>query len=150
MNVLAAICLAAAASAALPAPPLPYPADFAPAVAAVQNGDQKQKRFVAYDARGRGIAAIVGKKDAEWFQVAPAGVDIPEGAAFEPSGDQHLILSGGGMEKLLGNLSFTAAACASLEAAEAVKLLLGIGEHTGGRLIEADLLTMRFDEVELA
>ncbi len=61
-----------------------------------------------------------------------------------------LCASGGGMEKLLGNLSFTAAACASLEAAEAVKLLLGIGEHTGGRLIEADLLTMRFDEVELA
>ena len=98
MNALAAICLAAVAGVVLPAPPLPYPADFAPAVAAVQNGDQKQKRFVAYDARGRGIAAIVGKKDAEWFHVAPAGMDIPEGATFEPSGDQHLILSGGGME----------------------------------------------------
>ena len=111
MNVLAAICLAAAASAALPAPPLPYPADFAPAVAAVQNGDQKQKRFVAYDARGHGIAAVVGKKDAEWFQVAPAGVDIPEGATFSPSGDQHLILSGGGMAKARAYCAVTDAWC---------------------------------------
>ena len=60
---------------------------------------------------------------------------------------EWLCASGGGMEGLMGNLSFTAAACAALEAAEAVKLLLGIGEHTAGRLLEADLLTMDFAEI---
>ena len=60
---------------------------------------------------------------------------------------EWLCASGGGMEGLMGNLSFTAAACAALEAAEAVKLLLGIGEHTAGRLLEADLLTVDFAEI---
>ena len=62
---------------------------------------------------------------------------------------EWLCASGGGMEELTGNLSFTAAACAALEAAEAVKLLLGTGEHTSGRLIEADLLTLRFEDIPL-
>ena len=62
---------------------------------------------------------------------------------------EWLCASGGGMEKLTGNLSFTAAACAALEAAETVKLLLGIGKHTAGRLVEADLLTMDFEEIGL-
>ena len=60
-----------------------------------------------------------------------------------------LCSSGGGTEKLLGNLSFTASACACLEAAEAVKLILGIGETTADRLIEMDLLTMHFDEIDI-
>ena len=62
---------------------------------------------------------------------------------------EWLCTPGSGMEARSGSLPFAAAACACMEAAEAVKLLLGIGEHTGSRIIEADLLTMRFDEVEL-
>ena len=62
---------------------------------------------------------------------------------------EWLCASGGGTEGLTGNLSFTAAACAALEAAEAVKLLLGMDGLTAGRLIEADLLTMRFEEIGL-
>lgn len=89
-----------------------------------------------------------------------AGVPFVHGAIAGWSVRVHTVLPGdrtmewlcassGGVEALTGNLPFTAAACAALVAAEAVKLLLGIGEHSAGRLIEADLLTMRFDEIEL-
>lgn len=57
---------------------------------------------------------------------------------------------GGGTEKFLGNLSFTASACACLEAAEIVKLLLGTGGDTRGALVEADLLTMAFERIPLS
>ena len=89
-----------------------------------------------------------------------AGVPFIHGAIAGWSLRVHTVLPGddamewlcaddGGLEKLTGNLAFTAAACAALEAAEAVKLLLGVGEHTAGRLMEGDLLTMQFADIPL-
>ncbi len=94
--LLFAAC-AAACGASLPAPPVPYPDGFRPVVAAVQNGDQKQKRFVAYDADGRGMAAVVGAKAGSgWIALAPLTGRSAVGAEFTPCGDQHILLSGGG------------------------------------------------------
>ena len=108
MNAIAAIFLFCAT---LPAPPVPYPEGFSPAVASVQNGDQKQKRFVAYDAYGHGIATKADGTGVGWFPLAPAGLTIPEGATFEPSGDQHLILSGGGLARARAYCAVTDAWC---------------------------------------
>lgn len=48
-----------------------------------------------------------------------------------------------------GNLPFTAAMCASIEAAEAVKLLLRRGTGADKRLIEIDLHSLTFDQIDL-
>ena len=58
--------------------------------------------------------------------------------------------SGRGTEAFSGALPFTAAVCASLEAAEAVKQLLGMGRSGAGRLLEWDLLELRFEEIDLS
>ena len=61
------------------------------------------------------------------------------------------LFSGGGTgtEKISGNLPFTAALCASQQAAETVKLILGKGNTSAGRIIETDLLDMTFEEIDL-
>lgn len=53
-----------------------------------------------------------------------------------------------GVEKGLGNPSFTPAVVASLEAAEVCKILLGCGRPLRRRTLTVDLLEMEFVEVE--
>lgn len=48
-----------------------------------------------------------------------------------------------------GNLGFTAACVASLQASESVKLLTGRGEKLCGRMLELDLKTAEFEEIPL-
>jgi len=77
---------------ALVSPPLPYPADFTPVVAAEQNADQKERRFLAWDTSGRGLALRLRHQACGWIPVA----SLPDGARLGdelvPSGDQHLLL----------------------------------------------------------
>ena len=54
-----------------------------------------------------------------------------------------------GVEVELGNLAFTAALVASIQAAEAVKLLLGVGKPIEG-LLQIDLLQNEFEDVMLS
>ena len=54
-----------------------------------------------------------------------------------------------GVETQLGNPSFTPAVVASLQVAEACKILLGEGESLRHRMIYVNLLHMKFDEVVL-
>ncbi|QWV95312.1 HesA/MoeB/ThiF family protein [Geomonas oryzisoli] len=54
--------------------------------------------------------------------------------------------SGAGVERELGNPSFTPAAVASLQAAEVCKLLLGSGRPLTGRKLVIDLLHMDMDQ----
>ena len=54
-----------------------------------------------------------------------------------------------GVETRLGNPSFTPAVVASLQVAEACKILLGEGESLRNRMIYVNLLHMEFDEVLL-
>lgn len=54
-----------------------------------------------------------------------------------------------GIETRLGNPSFTPAVVASLQVAEACKILLGEGESLRNRMIFVNLLDMEFDEVLL-
>ena len=54
-----------------------------------------------------------------------------------------------GIENELGNLPFTAAAVASLQASEAVKVLLGKGEPLSGRFLTVDLLNNEFEVFEI-
>jgi len=54
-----------------------------------------------------------------------------------------------GIESRLGNLSFGPAFVASLQAAEAVKEIIGRGETLRGRLLIADLLDNDFEIIEL-
>jgi molybdopterin/thiamine biosynthesis adenylyltransferase len=56
---------------------------------------------------------------------------------------------GKGVEQHLGNPSFTPAVVASLEVAEACKILLGNGSVLTGRKLSIDLLEMEIDEIEL-
>ncbi|MDO3377284.1 HesA/MoeB/ThiF family protein [Geoalkalibacter halelectricus] len=58
-------------------------------------------------------------------------------------------VDGKGAEKALGNPSFTPALVASLEVAEACKLLIGVGEPLRGRKLIIDLLDMDLHVVPL-
>jgi molybdopterin/thiamine biosynthesis adenylyltransferase len=58
-------------------------------------------------------------------------------------------VEGKGIEKNLGNPSFTPAVVASLETAEVCKIILGEGEPLRGRKLAVDLLSMEFHEVGL-
>ncbi len=59
------------------------------------------------------------------------------------------IRSKGGIEKQLGNPSFTPAVIASLEVAEVCKILLGIGDPLRKRILTVDLLTMQMEDISL-
>jgi len=54
---------------------------------------------------------------------------------------------GQGLEKQLGNPSFTPAVVASLEVAEVCKILLGVGNLLRNRELTLDLLEMKFEEI---
>jgi molybdopterin-synthase adenylyltransferase len=54
-----------------------------------------------------------------------------------------------GAEQQLGNPSFTPAVLASLQVAEACKVLLGVGEPLRLRQLLVDLRTMEFDQIQL-
>ena len=54
-----------------------------------------------------------------------------------------------GVEKEMGNLSYTAMFVAAIEASEAVKVLLNRGELLRNRLLIIDLMALSFDTVEL-
>jgi molybdopterin/thiamine biosynthesis adenylyltransferase len=56
---------------------------------------------------------------------------------------------GRGAEKELGVLAFAPALVASLEAAEACKLLLGVGAPLRGRMLYVDLLAMKVVEARI-
>ncbi|WP_305043212.1 HesA/MoeB/ThiF family protein [Geoalkalibacter sp.] len=58
-------------------------------------------------------------------------------------------VDGKGAEKTLGNPSFTPALVASLEVAEACKILIGVGEPLRGRKLIIDLLDMELQVVPL-
>jgi len=75
-------------------------------IAAIQNGDQKEKRLVIYggfDATTKeplhdGVAYVPAT--GEWKKLSPLPADTTTiGAAFLPSGHQHLLLVGGFGEK---------------------------------------------------
>jgi len=53
------------------------------------------------------------------------------------------------MEQQLGNPSFTPAVVASMQVAEACKLLLGEPSLLRGRILSVDLLSMEFHEMGL-
>lgn len=57
--------------------------------------------------------------------------------------------SGKGVEQQLGNPSFTPAVVASMQVAEACKLLLGEERHLRGRILSLDLHAMEFHEMSL-
>ena len=85
-----------------------------------------------------------------------AGVPLVSGAiagwrgrvfVVMPGDDASFLWSGGADPAAFGNLPFTAAVAASIEAAEAVKLLLGIPGILTGRMIEFDLEAGRWDEI---
>lgn len=62
----------------------------------------------------------------------------------------HRWVEGKGVEQQLGNPSFTPAVVASIQAAEACKILLGAGKTLRHRKLCINLLEMEFEEVELA
>jgi molybdopterin/thiamine biosynthesis adenylyltransferase len=68
-----------------------------------------------------------------------------------PGGDLSRLLrpteSGKGVEAKLGNPSFTPAVVASLQVAEATKILIGRGTSLAGRALFVNLLDMQFDEI---
>lgn len=70
-------------------------------------------------------------------------------------GEKHLQriyahgVEGMGAEKTLGNPSFTPALVASLEVAEACKILIGVGESLRGRKLIIDLLDMEMQILSL-
>ena len=71
-----------------------------------------------------------------------------------PGDDISPYLCGGaagskGVETRLGNPSFTPAVLASLQAAEACKLILGQGSCASGRMLVCNLLEMEFEEIHL-
>ncbi len=57
------------------------------------------------------------------------------------------VKEGSGIEKRLGNPAFTPAVIAGLQAAEAIKILLGQGTPLRGRMLFIDLLNMGMEEV---
>jgi molybdopterin/thiamine biosynthesis adenylyltransferase len=54
-----------------------------------------------------------------------------------------------GIEKDLGNPSFTPAVIASLQVAEACKVLLNQGAVLGGKMLSVNLMDMKFEEIAL-
>lgn len=76
---------------------------------------------------------------AGWY--GQLGIQLPDGAS---RGLRWLPAQGGGLEKELGNPSFTPATIAALQAAEVCKLLLGEGGLPGDRTLWVDLQAMEF------
>jgi molybdopterin/thiamine biosynthesis adenylyltransferase len=54
-----------------------------------------------------------------------------------------------GIETELGNLPFTAATTASVQAAEVIKVLLKKGDTLAGKLLTIDLLSQEYETFEI-
>lgn len=109
--------------------------------------DNVTSRFwLAHACREEGIPLVYGAI-AGWFgQVCTI---MPEDASFATiyGAPEH---AGEGMQKRLGNLPFTAAATASVQAAECIKILLGKNDILQNRLFMIDLFDGTCDTMELA
>ncbi|MBU5614083.1 HesA/MoeB/ThiF family protein [Geomonas azotofigens] len=110
--------------------------------AAVDALDNVQSRLELADACNTFGVPLVHGAIAGWYgQVA---TQLPGQATL-----RHIYRSwssGAGVERELGNPSFTPAAVASLQAAEVCKLLLGTGRPLTGRKLVVDLLHMDMDQ----
>ena len=102
------------------------------------------RRALAAACRDLHVALVHGAI-AGWF--GQVSVQMPGG---EILGLLRPTPEGKGVETRLGNPSFTPAVVASLQVAEAVKILLGRGKPLAGRVLLADLLEMRFEEIPYA
>lgn len=107
--------------------------------------DNVETRLLLFHAAQRaGIPMIHGAIAGWCLRVAavfPEDTVLP--ALWESAGNH-------GVEAASGNLCFTAACAAALEAAEAVKLLLGRGTHLRRAILEIDLLNGTLDRIDLA
>lgn len=107
--------------------------------------DNAESRLLLFRAAQRAGLPMIHGAIAGWClrvaAVFPEDTVLP--ALWENSGNR-------GMESASGNLCFTAACAAAFEAAEAVKLLLGRGNHLRRAMLEIDLLNGTLDRIELA
>lgn len=104
---------------------------------ALDNG--KTRYILAKEAKKQGIPMVSGAISG-WFGrvfVLMPVDEIPD----------YLWLGTEGAMR--GNLGFTAACTASIQAAEAIKLLIGRGEILHGRMLELDLKTTEFEDIPL-
>ncbi|MCQ2367694.1 MAG: sodium/solute symporter [Kiritimatiellae bacterium] len=85
-------------------PDLPGPATRSQMVAAIQNGDQKEKYLVVFGGYEKGAPGAPVLLDGyrysltapgEWKTLSPLTAHTTIGAAFLPSGHQHILLVGG-------------------------------------------------------
>lgn len=76
-----------------------------------------------------------------------ATTQLPDGRGLEPIYGRNRNQSG--LEKNLGNPSFTPAVLAAIEVAETCKILLSRETLLSDRLLNVDLLDMEFDEIPL-
>ncbi|MBQ8831171.1 MAG: HesA/MoeB/ThiF family protein [Oscillospiraceae bacterium] len=104
---------------------------------ALDNGNARH--ILAKEAKKQGIPMVSGGISG-WagrvFVLMPED-EIPDYLWLGPAGTMR------------GNLGFTAACCASVQAAEAVKVLIGRGEILHGRMLEFDLKTSEFEDIPL-
>jgi len=102
------------------------------------------RRELAELCRELGIALVHGAIAGWYGQVATQlpGEDISAFLCGAGSGIK-------GVETGLGNPSFTPALVASLQAAEACKVMLALGEPVSGRLLTVNLLDMEFEAISL-
>jgi len=104
---------------------------------ALDNGNARH--ILALEVKKQGIPMVSGAISG-WF--GRAFVLMPEDEIPD-----YLWLGAEGAMR--GNLGFTAAVIASVQAAEAVKLLIGRGENLCGRILEIDLKSAEFEEIPL-
>jgi len=102
--------------------------------------DNVATRLIVENAAQKLLIPLVHGAIAGWF--GQVSVIMPGQSGYEK-------IYGGreakGIENELGNLPFTAAAVASIEAAEAVKVLLGKENTLAGKLLTFDLLNNDFE-----
>ena len=104
---------------------------------ALDNGNARH--ILAIEAKKQGIPMVSGAISG-WF--GRVFVLMPEDEIPD-----YLWLGAEGAMR--GNLGFTAAIIASVQAAEAVKLLINRGENLHGRMLEIDLKTAEFEDIPL-
>lgn len=113
---------------------------------AVDALDSHAVRRVLFDAAGRlGIPVVHGAVGGFWGQLSVVFPKDP--SPLDVWGES---LPESGAESQMGTPSFAPAAVASLEAAEAVKILAGVGSPARGCLVWMDFAEMRFQRLPLA
>lgn len=106
--------------------------------------DSIEARMIIHQAAERlGIPMVHGAIGGWYGQVT---VILPGDTTFD-----HLYGKGQqrGIEKVLGNPSFTPALVASIQTAEVIKLLIGRGELLRNRILRIDLLDQEYTIIEL-